>query len=78
MMRSLKAKTLLRLRNKKSGTKFSPVYKMKIPAGETKTIYCRLSNKDMDNAFVSGFRKNIYKHAKKKPMIIMQPSCQKV
>jgi len=43
------------LRNRKSGTKFSPVYKMKISGGETKTIYCRLSNQFMDNAFVRGF-----------------------
>ncbi len=45
------------LRTKKSGTKFSAVYKMKVAAGDTKTVYCRLSNKDMDNAFVSGFEK---------------------
>lgn len=45
------------LRSKKSGTKFAAVYKMKIAAGDTKTIYCRLSNKDMDNAFGTGFEK---------------------
>ncbi len=43
------------LRNKKSGTKFSPVYKMKIPGGVSKTIYCRLSNKLVENPFASGF-----------------------
>jgi len=53
----IKGENVSALRNKKTGTKFAAVYKMKIPAGETKTIYCRLSNKDMDNAFVSGFEK---------------------
>ena len=43
------------LRNKKSGTKFAPVYKVRIPAGSTKTIYCRLTTKLLDNAFVNGF-----------------------
>jgi hypothetical protein len=45
------------LRDKKSGTKFSPVYKMKIPAGASKTIYCRLSNKLIDTPFANGFEK---------------------
>jgi len=53
----IKGENISALRNKKTGTKFAAVYKMKIPAGQTKTIYCRLSNKDMDNAFVSGFEK---------------------
>src|SRR5450432_3093301 len=53
----IKGENTAALRNKKSGTKFAAVYKMRIPAGDTKTIYCRLSNKDMDNAFVSGFEK---------------------
>lgn len=44
------------LRNRKQGTKFSPVYKCTIKGGETKTIYCRLSNQLMDNAFVRGFK----------------------
>ncbi|MBS1665848.1 MAG: glucosidase [Bacteroidetes bacterium] len=39
------------LRQKKSGTKFSPVYHYKIEGGATKTIYLRLSNKIMDNPF---------------------------
>ena len=45
------------LRNKKTGTKFAAVYKLKIPAGATKTIYCRLTNTALNNAFVSGFEK---------------------
>jgi hypothetical protein len=41
---------------KKDGTKFSPVYKLKIAAGETKSIYCRLSSKQSDNPFFNGFK----------------------
>jgi len=51
----INGENLAALRSRKSGTKFSPVYKMKVGAGETKTIYCRLCNKELDNAFVSGF-----------------------
>lgn len=43
------------LRLKKTGTKFSPVYRYTIEAGGTKTIYLRLSNKMMDNPFPTGF-----------------------
>lgn len=43
------------LRNRNTGTKFAAVYKATIAAGETKTIYCRLSNQVMDNPFVRGF-----------------------
>ena len=42
------------LRKKKSGTKFSPVYRYHIRAGQSRTIYLRLSNKMMDNPFGSG------------------------
>ncbi len=73
----IKGENTAALRNKKSGTKFAAVYKMKIAAGDTKTIYCRLSNKDMDNAFVTGFEKYLLP-GKKKPMIITPPSYQKV
>ncbi|HET9280218.1 MAG TPA: glucosidase, partial [Flavitalea sp.] len=52
------------LRNKKTGTKFAPVYKMKIPAGSTKTIYCRLTARPLDNAFENGFA-DIFKTRKK-------------
>ena len=45
------------LRNKKSGTKFSPVYKLKVPAGATKSIYCRLSDTKIENPFSKGFEK---------------------
>ncbi|HWB27906.1 MAG TPA: hypothetical protein VG738_20680 [Chitinophagaceae bacterium] len=45
------------LRNKKNGTKFSPVYNYKIPAGATKTLYLRLSDVLTDSPFSSGFDK---------------------
>ena len=55
----IKGENLTALRRKKSGTKFSPVYTLKIPAGATKTIYCRLSTTLMEQAFVPGFE-NIF------------------
>ncbi|MBS1918051.1 MAG: glucosidase [Bacteroidetes bacterium] len=42
------------LRKKKSGTKFSPLYKLHIDGGATKTIFLRLSNKIMENPFATG------------------------
>jgi hypothetical protein len=45
------------LRNKKSGTKFAPVYKMKIAAGATRTIYCRLASTVLGHPFGKGFEK---------------------
>ena len=48
-----------RLRNKKEGTKFSPVYEMNIAAGETKTIYCRLTDREDGKPFTKGFE-NIF------------------
>jgi hypothetical protein len=44
---------------RKTGTKFSPVYKMKINGGATKTIYCRLSMELLDTPFGS-IVKNIF------------------
>ena len=43
------------LRDRKMGTKFSPVYNYTIAGGATKTIYCRLSSKPHDNPFAGGF-----------------------
>jgi hypothetical protein len=43
------------LRDKQIGTKFAAVYKTRVPAGGTKTIYCRLSDTPVENAFVKGF-----------------------
>lgn len=51
----IKGEGLEELRKKKSGTKFSPVYKYNIPGNSSKTIFLRLSNKMTDNAFPPGF-----------------------
>jgi hypothetical protein len=51
----IKGENIKELRNKKTGTKFSPVYKLKIAAGATKTIYCRLSDQSLDRPFTRGF-----------------------
>ncbi len=59
----IKRKNLTALRNKKTGTKFAAVYKLNIEAGETKTIYCRLSNKLDKKPFGYGFEE-IFKKRK--------------
>ncbi len=46
-----------KLRTKKEGTKFSPVYELNIKGGETKTIYCRLTNRADGKPFTNGFEK---------------------
>jgi len=46
-----------KLRSKKEGTKFAPVYELKLKGGETKTIYCRLTNRADDKPFWLGFEK---------------------
>jgi hypothetical protein len=53
----IKGANVKELRNRKKGTKFSPVYKLRISGGATKTIYCRLGNKLVENAFTRGFEK---------------------
>ncbi len=53
----INGKNVQALRDKKTGTKFSPVYKLRIPAGATKTIYCRFTNQMLDNAFARNFEK---------------------
>jgi hypothetical protein len=45
------------LSKRKQGTKCAPVYKMKVAAGATKTIYCRLSAEQADNPFAAGFKR---------------------
>jgi len=50
-----KKENLEALRQKKSGTKFAPVYKYHVDAGKSQTIYLRLSNKALDNPFANGF-----------------------
>ncbi|MEO5945757.1 MAG: glucosidase [Chitinophagaceae bacterium] len=52
----IKGENISELSKKKSGTKFSPVYKLEIEAGATKTIYCRLTDKQTDKPFFSGFK----------------------
>ena len=47
-------KNIEALSERKRGTKFSPVYKMNIGGGETKTIYCRLSTKQTEKPFDEG------------------------
>ena len=44
------------LSKKKTGTKFAPVYKMKVAAGTTKTVYCRLANRLIENPFTKEFK----------------------
>lgn len=51
----IKGEDLSALRQRKTGTKFSPVYKYRIEPGATKTTYLRLSNKIFDNPFATGF-----------------------
>jgi len=46
-----------KLRSKKQGTKFAAVYEMNLKAGETKTIYCRLTNSADGKPFTRGFEK---------------------
>jgi len=43
--------------NKKSGTKFAPVYKLHVAAGKTETIYCRLTTSNEDRPFGANFEK---------------------
>lgn len=52
----VKGENLNALTRKKSGTKFSPVYKMNVAGGATTTVYCRLSNKQTDKPFPQNFK----------------------
>ena len=45
------------LKLKKTGTKVAPVYSLQLKGGETKTIYCRLTNRADDKPFSTGFEK---------------------
>jgi hypothetical protein len=51
----IKKQNIEALRNRNEGTKFAAVYKLKLAAGETKSVYCRLSNHLIDNPFAHGF-----------------------
>jgi hypothetical protein len=59
----IKGENLDALREKKSGTKFSPVYKWRIEGNATQTIYLRLTNKATDTPFQPGFE-NIFTQRK--------------
>ncbi len=48
-------KNKAKLKANKKGTKFSPVYRMMLKAGESKKIYFRLSSTQVENAFTPGF-----------------------
>lgn len=52
----IKGENVDELMAKKEGTKFSPVYKMRVGAGVTKTIYCRLNTKLTEKPFAPGFK----------------------
>ena len=51
----IKGENRVALRKKKTGTKFAPVYKLNVLPGETKTLYCRLSNTQL-NPFPRNFQ----------------------
>ena len=59
----IEEKNIAALQAQKSGTKFAPVYELKIAAGESKSIYLRLSDVLMDSPFSQGFN-NIFKQRK--------------
>ncbi len=52
-----------KLHHRNYGTKFSPMYQLKIKGGETKTIYCRLTNQFEERPFNIGFE-NIFSNRK--------------
>ncbi|WP_051268338.1 MGH1-like glycoside hydrolase domain-containing protein [Terrimonas ferruginea] len=56
----IEGKNVNELTARKAGTKVSPVYQLKINAGATKTVYCRLSSKQIDAPFARGF-KDVFK-----------------
>jgi len=56
-------KNIGKLRKRNYGTKFSPVYDYTIGPGESKTIYLRLSDKELENGFEEGFE-NIFSKRK--------------
>jgi hypothetical protein len=53
----IRKKNVKSLRKSTSGTKFAPIYDFTIEGGESKTIYLRLSNKELTNGFEPGFEK---------------------
>ncbi|HYK47040.1 MAG TPA: glucosidase [Parafilimonas sp.] len=59
----IKRRNVTALRNKKAGTKFAAVYRLNVEAGETQTVYCRLSNAFIKKPFGFGFE-NIFEKRK--------------
>lgn len=59
----IKGENLEALRNKKTGTRFAPVYKLHIDGGTSKSIYLRLSHKILETPFAPGFT-SIFTHRK--------------
>jgi hypothetical protein len=55
----IRKKNVKSLRKSTSGTKFAPIYNYTIEGGASETIYLRLTNKELDNAFEVGFE-NIF------------------
>ncbi|HEY5462450.1 MAG TPA: glucosidase [Hanamia sp.] len=53
----IRKKNVKALRNKTSGTKFAPIYDFTIEGGASKTLYLRLSDKELENGFEKGFEK---------------------
>jgi hypothetical protein len=51
----IRKENLALLQRKKEGTKFAPVYKLKVPAGGVRTLYCRLTDQSVDQPFAPGF-----------------------
>ena len=60
----INGKYLRDLQEKKTGTKFSAVYDISVGAGETKSIYCRLTAQQNDKPFLPDFE-NIFVDRKK-------------
>jgi hypothetical protein len=60
----IRKKNVEACRNRKKGTKFSPVYNVRLAAGATKTFYLRLSDTLMGNPF-SGNENQIFERRKK-------------
>jgi Glycosyl hydrolase family 63 C-terminal domain len=53
----IKGTNRTKLSAQNEGTKFAPVYEFDVAAGETTTIYCRLTSNADDNPFAQGFEK---------------------
>ncbi len=74
----ISGKDFEKLAAKKDGTKFSPVYKLEIEAGQSKIIYLRLANEQYDNPFPENFEQ-IFDSRKKEAdefyEAILPPNC---